>query len=255
MEDFYLDAFFFIFCSHPLRAGLDALGSVFDHCLQFDLDPTLAFFSILKKLFQGSTLRGYDPWHLRPLLDQYIPHVSLTIFNHKTPFCFHYDFYGRQHIVISSSLIAQFKKNEIETLIQHHKIYFEKGFSKFFTQWTYWMIFLFFPLFLILILLKKLHFRKSVETIFTYFLYLPFYPFLHAQFFQLDRLSIDFIKNKNLYFNLMQKFQAHWEISSLKPHIFLSCLFFTNPLTQPASYFNIQPSAQQRAKKLINLKQ
>ena len=209
------------------------------------------FSQFLKKLFQGSTLKGYDPWHLRPLLDKYIPQVSVTIFNHKTPFCFHYDFYGRQHIVISSSLTMQFTKNEIETLIQHQKIYFEKGFAKFFTQWTYWMILIFFPFFLLLKLLKKTIFHKSIEMIFTYCLFIPFYPIIHRQFFQMDKLSVDFINNKNVYFNLMQKFQAHWEISILKPYIFLSCLFFTNPLTRPASYFNIQASVQQRIKKWV----
>ena len=240
----------------PLLYGLG--WTLWIQSLMIAISLTLIFLWLfsqcLKKLFRGSTLKGYDPWHLRPLLDKYTPKASLTIFNHKTPFCFYYDFYGRQHIVMSSSLTAHFKKDEIEALLQHCKIYFEKGFSKFFTQWSYWVTLIFFPFFLILILLKKINFHKSIETLFTYFLYIPFYPFIHTQFFQLDRFSADFIKNKNLYFNLLQKFQAHWEISSLKPHIFLSCLFFTNPLTQPASYFNIQPSVQQRLKKLTNLK-
>ena len=212
------------------------------------------FFTFLTQIFKTQPLKGYDPWHLRPLLNQHIPKVSVSIVNHKTPFCFHYDFYGYQYISFSSSLITHLNKNELENLIQCYKIYFENGFSRRLTQWTYWLMFLFLPCFLILNLFKKRNFiQKKIEWLATHFLFLPFYPLIHAQFYQLDRQISSSIKNKNVYFNLLEKLQTYWEISTLKPPLFLSCLFLTNPLTPLDSYFNMQPLVHKRMKRIIKM--
>lgn len=200
------------------------------------------FYRFLNRSFEGMLLKGYDPWHLRPLLDKYTPKKQWIVSSHSIPFIFSFDFYHIKKIILSQALLIHLKKNEIENLIKYHKYYFKQGWARFFTQFCFVLFIFLFPCQYFIFFLKKLKGPAHIfEKIIQYVFFTPLYPLTSFFYYRLDQ-KIN--KELNIYPELIWKLQNYLDTSSLDNPILLSPLYGVNPRPGP------QPPIEKRIKKL-----
>lgn len=214
----------------------------------------LLFVSQLNRHFKGVVLKGYDPWHLRALRDQYLPQVELSVHSHSTPFIVGYDFYGKKKLIVSSTFFNHFQKDERTAVFKAMALLFNSGFCQNFTWISYLFFLIFLPFQPLLILFKRLPvFQRAVESFpafLCFCLSLPFRPWIYRQYYLMDQKLSTLFKAKRQYSEWMWKMHTFWEISDEPQPVFLSPLFLTNPLTHLPFYFNIHPRIERRIKQL-----
>ena len=214
----------------------------------------LFFTSQIRRYFKGTVLKGYDPWHLKTLREQYLPHVELTVHSHSTPFILGYDFYKNKKLILSSAFLKHYNKEEIEIQLKAMSLLFDRGFFQNFT----WMSYLFFLIFLpfqpFLFLFKRLSILRriieSVPAFLCFCILLPFRLWTHQQYYLMDEKLSSLFKTKKQYSEWIWKMHTFWNVSDQRPPVFLSSLFLTNPLTQNTFYLNIHPHIERRIEKL-----
>ena len=201
------------------------------------------FFKKLKSLFPLQEIKGYDSWHLRPLLDKlnFKSRVFLTV--NEAPFCFSYDFFSPR-LILSTSLLKKITKNELEALLTFQKIYFENKWIARFTQFVYITSFFLSPLLILHWFLNKIsiHFLNPIfNFILSIFLWYRIFP-LNRDFSPLVFQTI----SKEQFILLLQKLQSYLTHSSLSIPYLFSIFLFTNPLTSHSEYHKLRFSIDKR---------
>ena len=215
------------------------------------------FSSQVKKNFRGTALKGYDPWHLKSLRDQHLPKAEWIVHSHPIPFILGCDFYNSKKLILSSSFLKHSKKGEISAPLKGMALLFKNGFF----QRTAWISYLFFLIFLpfqpFLILLKRFpRVKRAIENIPAFLCFCILFPFqhwIHRQYYLADQNLSALFKTKKQYSEWIWKMHTFWDVSNKKPPLFLSPLFFTNPLTDCFFYFNIHPRIERRIQKLTGV--
>ncbi len=212
------------------------------------------FSSQVKRNFKGEALKGYDPWHLQFLKGRSLPKVELIVHPHSTPFVLGYDFYKSKKLILSSAFLKHLKKGGVSVQLRGISLLFEEGFFHRFT----WISYLFFVVFLpfqpFLVLFKNFSSIKnaveSVPAFLCFCILLPLRHWIHHQYYLADQNMSMVFKTKKQYAEWIWKMHTFWEVSSQHPPVFLSPLFFTNPLTRRPFCFNIHPRIEKRIEKL-----
>ncbi len=212
------------------------------------------FSSQVKNVFKGTALKGYDPWHLKSLRDQYLSKVELIVHSHPTPFISGYDFYRNKKLILSSSFLNHSKKDEIAIQLQGIALLFNNGFFQSFTWVSYLFFLIFLPFQPLLILFKRFpSVRRIIESFPSFLCFCISFPFrywIHQQYYLIDQKLSLLFKTKKQYSEWIWKMHTFWGVSSERPPMFLNSLFLTNPLTHCAFYFNIHPCIERRIEKL-----
>ena len=237
---------FFLFAFGP---ALWIQSMVLSILILFSL--TALFASRVKRHFKGGVLKGYDPWHLKTLRDQHLAQAEIIVHSHSTPFLLGYDFYKNKQLILSSTFLKHFKKEELEMQLKAAALLFDNGFF----QNASWISYLFFLIFLpfqpLLFLFKKRPLMiESLPAFLCFCISFPFRPWIYRQYYSMDQKLSALFKTKKQYSEWIWKMHTFWEVSNQPQPLFLSPLFLTNPLTRLPFYFNIHPRIESRIEKL-----
>lgn len=212
------------------------------------------FTSQVKRSFKGTVLKGYDPWHLKGLREEYLPQVELTVHSHSTPFILGYDFYNNKKLILSSSLLKHFNKEEVALQLKAVSLLFDRGFFQNFTWLSYFLFLIFLPFQPFLFLCKKILFVKriveSVPAFLCFCVLIPIRYWIYQQYYSIDEELSSLFATKKQYSEWLWKMHTFWDVSDQRPPVFLNSLFLTNPLTKNIFYFKIHPHIEKRIEKL-----
>jgi len=214
----------------------------------------LLFASRVKRYFKGTVLKGYDPWHLKNLREKCLPQVELTVHYHSTPFFLGYDFYKSKKLILSSSFLKHFNKEEIGVQLKAMSLLFDYGFFQNFTWLSYLFFLIFLPFQPLIFLFKKVSILRcgveSVPGFLCFCISLPFRYWIHRQYYLTDERLSSLFKTRKQYSEWLWKMHTFWSISDQRPPVFLSSLFLINPLTKHTFCLNIHPHTEKRIEKL-----
>lgn len=206
-----------------------------------------------QQIASTTELRGYDQWHLKSLLEFWKNHPKIHIENSKTPFIKSFSFFNKQVIILSSALLLNVKREDLKLLLEYQKIYFHHNLIKNSTCWCFYLFIFNFHFHLLGAIFKFIPgFQKVMDlsikleslllTIWTRRIYL-----------RMDKKIAEGFKNLTHYKQWLWRMQTYLETLDKKPRFLESSFYFTNPLTDSFSCFNIQPPVQKRLDKLESL--
>jgi len=214
----------------------------------------LMFASQVRRSFEGVILKGYDPWHLKSLREQYLPQVDLIVHSHPTPFLLGYDFYKKRKLILSSAFVKHFNKEELTAQLRAASLLFECGFFQKFTWMSYFFFLIFLPFLPFLFVFKKVLFlKRAVESAPSFLCLCILFPFrywIDQKYYTMDEELSSLFETKKKYSEWIWKMHTFWNVSNRRPSVFLTSLFLTNPLTQKAFSLNIHPCIERRIEKL-----
>ena len=227
-------------------------SAIFSLLIFFSL--VLLFTRQVKRHFKGVILKGYDPWHLKGLKDEYLAQADLSVSSHLTPLIMGYDFYKKKKLILSSAFLNHFKQDERTASLKAMAWLFDNGFFKNLTWISYLFFLIFIPFQPLLFLFRRHHSLKyTIERLpafLCFCLLLPFRPWVNRQYYFMDQQLSSLFKTKKQYSEWIWKMHTFWEVSNEPQPLYFSPLFLTNPLTHLPFYFNIHPRTERRIKQL-----
>ncbi len=200
--------------------------------------------------FNGLEIKGYDPWHLKPLKDQYLSQIKIKIISHNLPFFVTYHFLGQQQILLSSTFLKKFQNKERKQWFIFLMSYFKTGDAQKATYWSYLFFLLLSPFFLLEKLSQKSKWKVfRICYSFLFFIFTsPFIYFVRKHFYKMDQEGFKHFTNRKIYAEGLWKIQYACELQHWNKNLCFSPLFPINILTHSHFYLSIHPNIEERTR-------